>query len=614
MDRIVGCCKHYNQSKLTIMNKTVNINIGGLFFNVDENAFQKLTRYLDAIKRSLSNSSGQDEIMKDIEMRIAELLEEKQKSDKHVVSLKDVDEVVLVMGQPEDYRIDDEGEEPRKTTYTTASRTSKKLYRDKEKGMIGGVCTGLGHYFGVDAVWIKILFLIFVFAGFGTGILAYFILWVVTPEAITTSEKLEMTGEPVTISNIEKKVREEFESVSEKFKNVDQKVREEYENMSEKFKNTNPDLANKFTSGANRVSKNFGDVIVTIFGAFAKVLGAIIVMFASFSLLGICIGSIVMMFSSTMPDNYILNHIQTPIGLETPLWIQGILLLLAIGIPLFFLLILGLKLLVTNLKSIGTIAKYSLLALWVIALGILISLGINEATQIAFEGKTVQKQEIALQPTDTLFIKFKNNDFYSKKINYRDDFRLTQDESGKDIIYSNNVSIEIMPTDEKVAYLQVEKLSKGKSATEAKERAEKINYGFEIKGNKLILDNYLLNDIKDKFRGQEVELFLYLPKGTLFQADASVQEYDESDDQFFNLHYSSDTYLYKVEQDKVKCLNCPEEENEYDDVKTEDISVINEHDSIETISVKINGKEVIQTKKGKPGLEINEDGIIVKTK
>ena len=70
MDRIVGCRKHYNQSKLTIMNKTVNINIGGLFFNVDENAFQKLSRYLDAIKRSLSNSSGQDEIMKDIEMRM----------------------------------------------------------------------------------------------------------------------------------------------------------------------------------------------------------------------------------------------------------------------------------------------------------------------------------------------------------------------------------------------------------------------------------------------------------------------------------------------------------------------------------------------------------------
>lgn len=618
MDRIVGCRKHYNQSKLTIMNKTVNINIGGLFFNVDENAFQKLSRYLDAIKRSLSNSSGQDEIMKDIEMRIAELLEEKQKSDKHVVSLKDVDEVVQVMGQPEDYRIDDEGEEPRKTTYTSStSRTSKKLFRDKEKGMIAGVCTGLGHYFGVDAVWVKIIFLLFALLSFGYFLIVYFILWVVTPEAITTSEKLEMTGEPVTISNIEKKVREEFESVSEKFKNVDQKVREEYENMSEKFKNANPDLANKFTSGANRVGKNFGDVIVTIFGAFAKVLGAIIVMFASFSLLAFCIACIVLMFSASMPENYILNHVTTPIGLETPLWIQGILYLLVFGIPLFFLLILGLKLLVTNLKSIGNIAKYSLLAIWIIALGILISLGINEATQLAFDGKSVEKQTITMSPQDTLYVKFKSNDFYSKDVDDREDFRLTQDEKGNEVVYSTNISIEFLPTDEKLPYLQIEKLAKGKTASEAKERAEKINYGFKIEGNKLILDNYLLHNVKNRFRAQQVVLFVYVPKGTIIKPDYSVQEYDESDNEFFNLHYSSDDYIYKVGDKQIKCLNCPADENEYNDVDseimTEDINVTNENDSIKEISLKINGKEVIQTKKGKPGLEINENGIIVKT-
>ena len=93
------------------MNKTVNINIGGLIFHIDEDAFQKLTRYFEAIKRSLSNSSGQDEIMKDIEMRVAELLTEKQKSDKHVINNKDVDEVIVIMGQPEDYRIDDDSDD-----------------------------------------------------------------------------------------------------------------------------------------------------------------------------------------------------------------------------------------------------------------------------------------------------------------------------------------------------------------------------------------------------------------------------------------------------------------------------------------------------------------------
>ena len=204
------------------MNKTVNINLGGMFFHIDEDAYQKLTRYFDAIKRSLNNSSGQDEIIKDIEMRVSELLNEKQKSDKHVVGLKDVDEVITVMGQPEDYIIEDDTTNNQQSyNYSTTARTSRKLYRDKDKGMLGGVAAGLGYYFGIDTVWIRIALILLVFAGFGTGIIAYLILWVVTPEAITTSEKLEMTGEPVNISNIEKKVREEYENVSQKFKNGD---------------------------------------------------------------------------------------------------------------------------------------------------------------------------------------------------------------------------------------------------------------------------------------------------------------------------------------------------------------------------------------------------------
>ena len=107
------------------------------------------------------------------------------------------------MGQPEDYKIEDDGNST-SAQYVHAGRT-KKLYRDKETGIVAGVCSGLGHYFGVDPVWIRIALVLLVFAGFGTGLLAYIILWAVTPEAVTTSERLEMKGEPINISNIEKK-------------------------------------------------------------------------------------------------------------------------------------------------------------------------------------------------------------------------------------------------------------------------------------------------------------------------------------------------------------------------------------------------------------------------
>ncbi|WP_293890771.1 PspC domain-containing protein [Flavobacterium sp.] len=587
------------------MNKTVNINIGGLIFHIDEDAYQKLTRYFEAIKRSLSNSSGQDEIMKDIEMRVAELLTEKQKSDKHVINNKDVDEVIVVMGQPEDYRIDDDSDN--KAPESSYSYTkSRKLYRDKDRGTIAGVCTGLGHYFGVDAVWVKILFLI-LFFGFGTGFIAYIILWIAMPKAITTSEKLEMTGEPVTISNIEKKVREEFDSVANKFKSAD------YDKMG-----------NEAKAGATKVANGLGDVLMNVFKVFAKILGAIIVVFSSLALLGICIASIILMFSSSMPDNYILNHISTPIGLETPIWVQGILFLLAFGIPMFFFLILGLKLLVTNLKSIGNIAKYSLLGIWVIAVGILISLGINEATQIAFDGKSVKKETINIAPTDTLFVKFKNNDFYSKDNYHNTDFTLTQDEKNNEIIYSNNVTIEVMKTEEALPYIQIERLAVGKSAAEARTRAEKIKYGYKIEGNQLILDNYLLTDVANKFRGQEVALFLYLPKGTLFKADETVQNYDRTDNEFFNLHFSSKDYIYKVGNSQVKCLNCPADENEYNDVdNADDINIqtnTKEADSVVTTTVKVNGQSVIVNETSKPAkseekgrLTQDKNGVIIKT-
>jgi phage shock protein PspC (stress-responsive transcriptional regulator) len=575
------------------MNKTVNINIGGLFFHIDEDAYQKLSRYFDAIKRSLSNSSGKDEIMKDIEMRVAELLTDKQKTDKHVINLKDVDEVVAVMGQPEDYRIDDDNQEPSSTNFTSTGR--KKLYRDKDNGLVAGVCTGLGHYFGIDSVWIKIMFLIFVFAGFGTGIIAYFVLWIATPKAVTTAEKLEMTGEPVTISNIEKKVREEYDSVSSRFKNVN------YDEMG-----------NQVKSGAEKAASGLGNIIMKIFGAFAKVLGAFILIISSLSLVAVIITSIVMIFSSSMPDNKIVEFIYSPIGLETPLWIQGILFFFAAGIPLFFILILGLKLLVTNLKSIGNVAKYSLLAIWLISIGILISLGINEFNQLAYTGKTVQKETINISTNDTIKVKFRYNDFFSKNIYDRDDIRIAQDSMGNAVIYSNNVGIHLKRTDKPSPFIQIETKAHGKSFEEANERAKKIKYNFKIVGNELILDNYFLTDTKNKLRNQRVDIYLYLPNGIVYYPDTNVEHYLDGSNSDFEYYYGPEGYKYKVENNGLKCLDCPNDENEV--IESEEIQIIDTNDTVKTVSVKVNGKEILNNTKGKKSkLTIDKNGIIIKT-
>lgn len=566
------------------MNKTISINLGGFFFHIDEDAYQKLSRYFDAVKRSLS-PDGRDEIMKDIESRIAELFQERLQNDKQVVGLSEIEEVISIMGQPEDYKIDDE-----KTSYQSSSSSStnfyypsKRLYRDKENGMIGGVMAGLGHYLGVDSLWLRILMVI-LFFGFGTGLFVYIVLWILVPEAVTTTQKLEMKGQPITISNIEKKVKEGFDDITSKISSIDH----------EKITNT-------AKSGASRIGSSIEEVITTIFKVFAKIIGSFILFFSAIALLGVIITSIIMIFSSTMPENYILNHIQTPIGLETPLWAQGILFLLGFGIPLFFLFILGLKLMVNNVRSIGNYVKYSLLAVWIIAVGIIISLGINEASQLAFDGKSVQKEVIAIAPTDTLKIKFKNNDFYSKS-NYRNhDFKITQDEGDNEIIYSNNVSIEVKYTDETTPYMLIEKLANGKSTSQAKKRAEKIKYDYKIEGNTIILDNYLLTAVENKFRGQEVEIYLYLPKGTIFQTDESFSNFDRSDYGFFDENeYDTKNPVYRVDADKVRCLNCLAEENrENNGIENEDSSATIYYDENGVLikkEVKVNETDSSKTK------------------
>jgi phage shock protein PspC (stress-responsive transcriptional regulator)/uncharacterized membrane protein YphA (DoxX/SURF4 family) len=575
------------------MNKTVNINLGGMFFHIDEDAYQKLSRYFDAIKRSLTNSSGKDEIIKDIELRIAELLNEKIKNEKQVISLTDIDGIIAVMGQPEDYIIEDEPKSF-ENRYHNTTRRSKKLYRDNDKGIIGGVAAGLGHYFGIDVVWIRIALVLLIFAGFGTGFIAYIVLWIVTPEAHTTSEKLEMTGEPVNISNIEKKVREEFESVSEKIKNAD------YDKYG-----------NQIKKGANSVGNSIGNFFITVFKIIAKFLGIILIIAGLTTLTFLLIGIF------TLGTNIFIhfpwqNFIETGNYTDYPIWSFGLLMFFAIGIPFFFLTLLGFKLLAPNMKSIGNIAKYTLLALWLIAIALAISIGIEQVTAFAIDGRVVKKETINYTPKDTLFIKFKYNDFYAKNIHEWNEFKITQDSINNDIIYSNDIRFRIEKTDEALPYIQIEKEAKGKSIPEARKRAKQIKYTYKIDKNHLVLDNYLLSDLKNKFRNQKIEITLFLPVGTLFKTDSNIKNYDKSNNNFFNLNSNSDNYLYKVSENQVNCLNCPTDDDEYNDVEIHEDKTTSA--TINKNGITITDDSIPTSKHHYPELKINKDGIIIKTK
>jgi len=200
------------------MNKTVNINLANRLFHIDEGAYLKLQRYLQSVKRSFANTPGSDEILADIEARIAELFYEKLENERQVITQKEVDEVIAIMGQPEDYIVDEDifEDEPQTGKGFTEPKRTRKLYRDTDQKYVGGVSSGLAHYFNIDPVWIRLLWVVLTIGSSGGFILLYGLLWLLVPEAVTTAQKLDMRGEDVNISNIERKVKEGFDDVAQK--------------------------------------------------------------------------------------------------------------------------------------------------------------------------------------------------------------------------------------------------------------------------------------------------------------------------------------------------------------------------------------------------------------
>jgi hypothetical protein len=207
-------------------------------------------------------------------------------------------------------------------------------------------------------------------------------------------------------------------------------------------------------------------------------------------------------------------------------------------------------------------------------------------------------------------IKFKHNDYFAKNIDDNENFKITLDSTGNNVIYSNNVGFKIEQSDTKSAYIQIEKEAKGKTLFEAKQRAEKIKYSFKVIGNQLILDNYLLTDLKEKFRDQEIEITLFLPMGTLLKMDESMRHYDRTDGDYFLWNPDYTDAVYKVESDKIKCQNCPNEGEEINSIEENH----EENDSVVTTTVTVNGEVITVNKKGtKKGLSVDKDGIIIKT-
>ena len=532
------------------MNKTVNINLANTLFHIDDDAYNKLRRYLESIKRSFSGTAGSDEIIADIEARVAELFLEKMENERQVITHKEVDAVIAVMGQPEDYMVDEDIFEDQPKRKETSTRKTKKLYRDIDQKYIGGVSAGLEHYLGIDALWIRLIFILLaVFTGF--GLIAYILLWILVPEAGTTSQKLDMTGEPINISNIERKVKEGFDDVADKVKNVD------YEQVG-----------NKVKSSSKTFFDTIGDIIMFLFKVFGKFIGVLLIIIGASMLIGLFIALFTVgLFNAVNFPGVDFYEIVNTTG--APVWLVSLLIFFSIGVPFFFLMYLGLKILVNNLKSIGNIAKFSLLGLWLISLGSLFALGVRQAAEFANVGSVNVTDELVMEnPSDTLVIKMNNSDLaYDRGDVHFGRMTFAFDENDKRFLFSDDVRFKIRKSEDSVVRINIRKDSHGSSTVTARERAKNINYGYALTQKEIILNDHLTTDLSNKARDQEVTTTLYIPVGKVIHVDESTYGHvgrGIKNDQDYYRGGIVDHLWVMGDDGELKCQNCIEDEEEED--------------------------------------------------
>ncbi|RLK00191.1 PspC domain-containing protein [Tenacibaculum discolor] len=540
------------------MNKTININLGGFFFHIDETAYQKLKRYLDAIARSLSDDpQGKNEIIADIEARISELLSERITDARQVVNESDIEEIIAIMGQPEDYAEAEEAYNENTSYSYNRNTSSKKMFRDGDDKFLGGVCSGLGHYFNIDVVWIRLAFLILTLAGFGFGIIGYIILWVILPEAKTTSEKLQMEGEAVNIDNIEKKIRNEFESLSSK-------VKEGAHDLSDKISNADyQKLRNQTKSGFQDFIDTMGKILLAIFKVFGKFMGVLLIFIAGITIISLLltlfsVGSLeILNFDGDM-----IHYPPFFYDSAMPKWLLMTFVFFLIGIPFVVLFILGLRILSPNVKRLGIATVLTLFGLWLVSLLAIGFSGIEYFTTHAYDGAHVSKHSITYNQEEPLKIRVVNDDniYYQHNLRNRDN-SISVHVNDKEMKYSNDINIDVRKSETGNAYIEIKKTSEGRKRNNANSNAEAIQYNFKTANNTIVFDAFFISEYKNMWKDEEIDAVLYIPEGTTVYFEGSSRNFLDDVENVQNV-YDRDmaNHHFKMTPKGFNCLDCDEED------------------------------------------------------
>lgn len=494
------------------MNKTVTINLAGIIFHIDEDAYQKLSAYLISLKKSFANQEGSDEIINDIEARFAELFREK--SDE-VIVMDIVDEVIAIMGQPEDY-MDTDYDDQENTNHkkqsekqeSSQSEIKRRIFRNPDDTMLGGVCSGIAAYFDSDPLWVRLGFVIGGFAGMGTGLFIYIILWVIIPEAKTTTEKLQMKGEPINVENISKSIQEEMEYLKKNFQGNS--------NFQEKAKKASKRTGNLIT----QIILLIGKIGIKIIAVMAILIGISFL----FAILSTIFGANVFLlnFPGYINGSFDFASVHEFFN-TTPLqmWLITIGFILFIGIPAIQLLLFAFKTLF-KLKAQHKAVSISLVVLWLCSLGALIAAGMLTVGQFSHHSVSREVVEINNTNSDTLNLRLEKDDLY---FILKDNAFGTVYDDDNNAFYSNDVELDIVKTNNPNFSLEMIKRSRGKHQSKANANARQMNYHYESSGDEIVFYDYFSCPKQQSFFVQEIDLVLHVPVGKTIILDESLRRF-----------------------------------------------------------------------------------------
>ncbi|MFI5222352.1 MAG: PspC domain-containing protein [Bacteroidia bacterium] len=624
------------------MNKVFNVNLGGMVFTIDEPAFIKLNNYINRLKAHFAGTDGANEIIADIEARMAELIRQQQSSNEEVVNEAMADQVINVMGDANQMEGAEQAEEksgeagssrdrklrrnlsdkvlggvcsgladyfdvdtslvrivflfaffifgsgillyvvlwivmqPAEETEAQANnlRQSKKLFRDSDDRVLGGVCSGLAHYLGIDPVWVRLFFAVALFV-FGVGFWIYIALWIAVPITKNAAQKLQMKGESVDVSNIEREVKSAFHAA----------------------KQNAPHLKKEMKDIVKRGANTFGEIISVLFKAFGKII-AFCLMIAA---LGITAVFVIFYFRYGRVGlyhdliNMFIDDGFMHLALKTGF-------ILAIFVPVLMLLIAALRLLF-NLRFkrgliFGTLGVLS-------SIGWILLLVAGCEYYFSIENKSGITHTIAVKRQDTLYLVANQFDFANEdssetsSISFPGYFSSGNGEThfGKVSVLTEKgiwnafqkLKISKTPGDSAYSYLEIKKTSRGSDKPDAIKNASQIQYEVKVTDSLLSFDEGLFIPRSAKWKFPQVKMNLFIPAGTIVIIDKKVRRMINR-----NLLFSDEKYIegktFKMNAEGLVCLDCKttptdeDDDNDLDELRKINITIGDETDKDEADS------------------------------